>query len=122
MDRGPMYSMYPQGGRGPYSGPARGGYYGMGHMDMRRGAQMPMQMDQGPPRYDPYRRPDFYDPYMMQRGGNGAGMPPNYYHHSTKIGGSGGNNSSSGANSSSSHSRNQTAQPPVRYSNPYNRR
>lgn len=116
MDRSgaPMYSMYPPSGRGPYSvGPARGGYYGMGHMDNRR-PQMPMQME--PPRYDPYRRPDFYDPYMMQRGGMPPAQP--YYHHSAKMSS---NNPNSSNNNPSSHSRNQ-AQPPVRYSNPYNRR
>lgn len=119
----PMYSMYPPSGRPQYSaGPSRGGYYGMphGHMDGRRGGgpQMQMQMEPAPPRYDPYRRPDFYDPYMMQRG---APMPPQpyYHHHSAKMssnsGGGGGGGNQGG------HSRNQ-AQPPVRYSNPYNRR
>lgn len=129
MDRSgpPMYSMYPPGGNGrpPYSGgPSRGGYYGMPtHMESgggRRGGggpQMPMQMDPAPSRYDPYRRPDFYDPYMMQqRGGPGQMQPQPYYHHSAgKMGA--GNGGGGGGNSRSNQN-----QPPVRYSNPYNRR
>lgn len=112
----PMYQMYPPSGRPSYSaGPSRGGYYMSDHgMDRRGGPQMQMPMDLANPRYDPYRRPEFYDPYMMQRGSQ---MPPQpYYHHSSKISGS-----SNGSNSSSSRSQQQP--PPVRYSNTsYNRR
>ena len=36
-------------------------------------------------RYDPYRRPEFYDPYMPPRGA--PSMPPHqrYYHPSNKF-------------------------------------
>lgn len=105
------------GGSGYNNGNMGGGY------DSRRGghppAPMQMQhMDQArmQPRYDPYRRPDFYDPYMMQRSGSGPQGPPNgqgapnYYHHQDKMGSGpqhqGGN---------SGHSRSQ--QPAPRYSN-----
>lgn len=129
----PMYSMYgPSGGRpsGPYSaGPSRGGhgYYGGmpshsgGYYDSggggRRGPQMPMQMDPGS-RYDPYRRPDFYDPYMMQQ--RGGQMQPQAYGWQNERQNSAGKMSSS-ANGNSRSNQNQH-QPPVRYSNPYNRR
>ena len=79
--------------------------------DGRRGHPSPMHipMDQGrmQPRYDPYRRPDFYDPYMMPRGG----PPPPQYYHQEKMGSSG--------HGGGHQSRNQ---PPQRYSNPFNRR
>jgi len=112
----PHYSAPYGGGRGPYGPgqPSRGGYYhGMsGQFDSRRGhppAPMQMSMDQArmQPRYDPYRRPEFYDPYMMQR--SSAGAPPAPYYQD-KMGGGGGG----------SHSR--TSQPPQRYSNPFGSR
>lgn len=99
----------------PYGGPpsSRGGYYHSMPMDRRGGHPNPMQMQMDSrmqPRYDPYRRPDFYDPYMMQRGA--PPPPPSYYghhgHHQDKMGASNGHQS--------------RTQPPQRYSNPYNRR
>jgi len=125
-DRRPNRSMPPHyaaqyGGRPAYNNPppSRGGYYpGMpGQMDSRRGghpSHIPMQMDQSrmQPRYDPYRRYDHYDPYMMSRSGSGAPPPPPYYHHQDKLG--------PGSANGNPHHRN--AQPPQRYSNPFNRR
>ena len=101
-------------GRMPYGAPpTRGGYYmGSQPYDGRRGHPSPMQMpmDQGrmQPRYDPYRRPEFYpDPYMMPRGGP---PPPPQYYHQEKM-------------SSGPHGGHQSrSQPPQRYSNPFNRR
>lgn len=121
---------YSGGGRSQYGGPPtnRGGYYhggggGFGQMD-RRGPP-PMQIDpqmqrMQPNRYDPYRRPDMYDPYNMMRGS--AAAPPqqqpyyggnggNQHHagHHEKLGGNGGGNS-----------RGQAGQ--QRYSQPFSRR
>jgi len=106
------YSAPYGGGRGSYGAPSRGGYFQAMPYDSRRGghpqAPMPMSMDQArmQPRYDPYRRPEFYDPYMMQRGAPPP-PPPNYYHHQEKMG---------------NNSHNRTSQPPQRYSNPFGNR
>ena len=112
----PMYSNFGGQPRGPYMGNdgppqgGRGGYYSApssSHYDNRR---PPMQMDQPPhARYDPYRRPDFYDPYMQPRGGAMPPRQPNFYQQSNKF-------QNSGAPPRSS----QPA--PPRYSNPYHRK
>lgn len=117
--RGPRtsapYYMAPYGSRSPYGPPPRGYYAVSPHMEPRRGHPPPMHhMPVEPPRmsrYDPYRRPDFYDPYMMPRGAPSSHLPPPppYYHHAEKY-----------SSSSGHHSRN--SQPPQRYSNPFSRR
>lgn len=83
----PAYNAYPDPRpyRGPYGpGPMpRGGYYPEPRdqrdpYDNRRPSHMHMPVEPHlQPRYDPYRRPDFYDPYM---GGGPRGMQPSHYY------------------------------------------
>ena len=91
---------YGGGGRSQYP-PNRGGYHygggggGGGGFGGQRGGQPPVPMDpamQRMPqtRYDPYRRPDMYDPYMMR--GNAPPPAPVYY------GGGGGGGGHHGGN------------------------
>lgn len=122
----------PSGGRGGYYGGGgyggAGGHGGGGGGFDRRG-QPPMPIDPAaqrmqPARYDPYRRPDMYDPYNMMRGGAAPPAPVYYgqssggHHHS-----SGGyqDKMSSGGGSSSHHSRGGPP-PQQRYSHTFSRR
>ncbi|CAF0961664.1 unnamed protein product [Brachionus calyciflorus] len=108
------YYMSPYGSRSPYGPPSRGYYDMPPHMESRRGhppSMHHMPIDQPRmSRYDPYRRPEFYDPYMMPRGGPSSHLPPPppYYHHPDKY--------------SSGHHSSRSSQPPQRYSNPFSRR
>lgn len=82
----PVYSVYPSS-RQPYGASVpRGAYYDprdYGY-DRRAPSHVQMQMDQAhmQPRYDPYRRPEFYDPYMMMPRGM---QHPQYYSDPRKM-------------------------------------
>ncbi len=118
----PMYSAYPPRASQYASSMSRGGGGGGGggssyYHDMhqgydRRGPHIPMSMDQQ--RYDPYRRPDFYDPYMQR----GPMPPPHYYNNDLRRH----NEAPKGHSYHNDHGSRSSQQTSVRYSNPYNNR
>lgn len=84
----PMYSSYPSS-RLPYPPASRNGYHPEPRdvYDSRRPPshiQLQMEHAHMQSRYDPYRRPDYYDPYALASRGSGM-HPSNFYQNDPRA-------------------------------------
>ncbi|RNA42765.1 hypothetical protein BpHYR1_021868 [Brachionus plicatilis] len=91
--RGPrsIASYYPYDDRSSYGYSSRGHYPGPpAYVESRRAHHQAHHIpfeSQRMPRYDPYRRTDMYDSYMMPRGGPSSHLvSPSSYFHTQKYG------------------------------------